>query len=424
MLSRFRRILLLPKRILLIPKFGLLAIGVALVGACAAGVPLIATAASPGSVAEARGGAGVLGSPEAAATPAVASLPASATPSKSASTTKKKTPSAKTGSAGSGTVANGPTVFGYAAPELLAWSQSEQIQQLEAMKATGVTSVRLDASWWWGQPNGPGSYDWGPLDQVMGAIQQVGMTADLIIDGCPAWAAVSGQAGNQNASPASPAAYATWAAAVAQRYGGMGATYFEIWNEPNNPQFWAPAPDPAAYTALLKAAYPAIKAVDPSAIVLSAGLSPAVNDGDSISPITFLQDMYADGAQGNFDGLGFHPYSYPVDPNVDNPQSAWSQMDQTDPSIRSIMEANGDGSKKIYITEFGAPTDDPSAANVSESDQAAELSEAISEVKTYPWVGAFYIFTWEDGNGTGFGVLNADGSQKPSYSAVVSALQG
>ena len=31
-------------------------------------------------------------------------------------------------------------------------------------------------------------------------------------------------------------------------------------------------------------------------------------------------------------------------------------MYQTSPSIRSIMVANGDSAKKIWITEFGAPT--------------------------------------------------------------------
>lgn len=412
------------RRTLLIPKFGLLAVGVALLAACAAGVPLIASTASPGSITEARGSAGLLGSPENDGTPAVATLPASASASASATPSKSHTPAKKAPStSGGAAVAAGPTVYGFAAPEILAESASQQVQTLEQMKSTGVTSVRLDASWWWGQPNGPGSFDWGPLDQVMSAIQQVGLTADLIIDGCPAWAAVSGQAGNMDAAPASASAYATWAGAVAQRYGGEGAKYFEIWNEPNIQEFWQPSPNPAAYTAMLQAAYSAIKAVDPSAIVLSGGLAAAVDSDNSYSPITFLQDMYADGAGGNFDGLGLHPYSYPADPDSGNPQSAWSQMYLTNPSIRSVMAANGDGSKKIYITEFGAPTNGPTD-NVSLSDQANELTQAITEVQGFPWVGSLYMYTWEDGDDQGFGVLNSDGSQKPSYAAVVAALHG
>ncbi len=117
----------------------------------------------------------------------------------------------------------------------LGWSPAEQVQQLQAMKATGITSVRVDANWYGGQPDGPDSYDWTSLDQVVASIQEVGLSADLIIDGCPPWAAVSGAQGNQFAQPASPAAFANWAAAVAKRYDSKGAKYFEIWKEPNNP---------------------------------------------------------------------------------------------------------------------------------------------------------------------------------------------
>ena len=55
------------------------------------------------------------------------------------------------------------------------------------------------------------------------------------------------------------------------RYAGKIAAV-EIWNEPNAVTFWTPTPDPAAYVELLKAAYPKVKAVDPSVVVVSAGL--------------------------------------------------------------------------------------------------------------------------------------------------------
>src|SRR6202043_672892 len=105
---------------------------------------------------------------------------------------------------------------------------------------------------------------WAPLDTTVSAIRSAGLTADLIIDQCPPWAAASGASGNF-AQPASASAFAGFAAAVVQRYYGKGPSYFEIWNEPNLAEFWSPAPDPAAYTADLKAAYTAIKAVAPSA---------------------------------------------------------------------------------------------------------------------------------------------------------------
>ena len=185
------------------------------------------------------------------------------------------------------------------------------------------------------------------------------MSVDLIIDDCPPWAALAGTSGDACPQPASSAQYATFAAEVAARYAPQGVGLFEIWNEPNNAGFWAPKPNPAAYTADLVAAYAAIKKVDPGAFVISGGLAPEVTDGTNISPIDFLTAMYADGAKGSFDALGYHPYSYPALPDTYETWLAWSQMGQTPVSIRSVMKSNGDSARQIWITEFGAPTGGP-----------------------------------------------------------------
>lgn len=406
-------------RRLLLPRIGLFAIGVLLPVACAAGAPTIAYKPAAGAPA-----ATALGT---AATPATAALPstspterilrsksvASSTPTASTKPATDDSPAATDGSA--------DTVYGFSAAELSYAPSTWQIQQLEAMKATGITSIRVDADWSVGQPDGPDSYSWTSLDQVVASIQKAGLSVDLVIDGCPAWAAVSGVQGDQFAQPASPAAFANWATAVVERYASKGAKYFEIWNEPNNPIFWQPSPNPAAYTADLKAAYAAIKAVDPSAIVISGGLAPEPDSSTSYSPLTFLEDMYADGAQGSFDGVGFHPYTYPLDPDTVGSVTAWTQMSETNPSIRSIMAANNDSDKKIWITEFGAPTSGTDA-NVSESEQSTELEEAISQVKQLSWIGSFYMYTWEDVTGEGFGLLTIDGVKKLAYAAVVADL--
>jgi hypothetical protein len=316
-------------------------------------------------------------------------------------------------------------IYGISDPILITLSPTAQVKRLKAMKAIGITSVRVDASWYWGQPTGPDSYDWAPLDKVVTSIRAVGLSADLIIDGCPPWAAVPDAQGDQFAQPSSSSAFAKWAAAVAARYSKKGVNYFEIWNEPNLVDFWKPKPNPAAYTADLKAAFTATKRVDPSAIVISGGLAPAVNDGTNFDPRSFLEDMYADGAQGSFDEFGYHPYSYPVSPNIVESWSGWSMMYQTSPSMRSIMAENGDSEKKIWITEYGAPSSGNNSVGVT--GQSADLVAAISLVKKLNRIGAFYLYTWSDdpslsANADGFGLLTAENDPKPAYSAVAAAL--
>jgi hypothetical protein len=315
-------------------------------------------------------------------------------------------------------------VFGVADPQLLYEPPATQVAELKAMKAIGITSVRLDANWYYGEPT-PNTFAWGQLDQEMASVHQVGLSADLILGGCPPWASVPAANGAVFSQPASPAAFATWARDVAARYGPEGAKYFEVWNEPNLVGSWAPTPNPAAYTADLVAAYAAVKAVDPSAVVLSGGLAPTYNTSTTINALTFLTDMYADGAKGSFDGVGVHPYSFPAAPDTYESWSGWSQMAATASSMRSVMIANGNSAKKLWITEYGAPTVGPDA--ISEAAQSQDLTQAIAQVKQVSYIGSLYIYTWQDvdsvgvGN-DGYGMLTNTGAQKLSYAAVTAGL--
>jgi polysaccharide biosynthesis protein PslG len=315
-------------------------------------------------------------------------------------------------------------VFGMADNALLGEAAKVQASQLAAMRSIGITSVRVDANWSLIQPNGPTRFDWTKLDQEIKSIRSAGMSVDLIIDGCPPWAAL-GKSNYAFTQPALSTQFAAWAADVARRYSRQGVTYYEIWNEPNIKLFWRPKPDPAAYTADLKAAYAAIKAADPSAFIIAGGTAPASDSGHSYSPTSFLEAMYRDGAKGSFDAVAYHPYSYPVMPDTYEPGSGWSQMAETSPSVRSIMISNGDSNKPIWITEFGAPSNGGSGALAL--SQRTQLSQALAYVKKTNWIGGIYLYTWQDGSprlkGDGdFGLLTYNGLPKPAFFAVVSAL--
>jgi polysaccharide biosynthesis protein PslG len=317
--------------------------------------------------------------------------------------------------------------FGISDPALLTETRGIQKAQLDRMRTIGITSVRFDANWASVQPTGPQFYNWSQLDRAVHSARSVGMSVDLTIDGCPPWAAVPDAGGSSFAQPASSAMYAAWAAEVARRYAPRGVRFFEIWNEPNIKAFWRPRPNPSAYTADLRAAYTAIKKVDPSGFVVSGGLAPIIPGPVNYSPVAFLQAMYADGAKGHFDALGYHPYSFPALPDTPAPLSGWSQMNEVSPSLRSVMISHGDADKPIWITEFGAPSGGP--AGIGQIRQAAELRQAIQNAKAKRWIAALYIYTWRDGAPSAvpgqdwFGLLTAQGSQKLAYAQVAEAIR-
>ncbi len=300
--------------------------------------------------------------------------------------------------------------------------------QLRGMRAIGLNSVRIEANWRSTQTRGPGAsnLNWNLLDKEVSLASAARMTIDLVIDGCPAWAAIPHTKGRLWPQPKSAQQYAAFAVAVAKRYKSKGVKLFEIWNEPNDSKFFQPVANVAAYTKMLIAAYNAIKKVDNSAFVISGGLAPVLSNHGSYSAIAFLKAMYAHGAKGHFDAVGDHSYSFPALPNTYKPWSAWSQMSRTKPSIRSIMAAHGDAGKRIWITEYGAPSQGPKG--VGDKAQAAEMAQAVMDARKTSWIGAIYIYSWQDlgtnrhANADWFGLLDFRGHPKKAYWAVKAAI--
>jgi hypothetical protein len=299
-------------------------------------------------------------------------------------------------------------------------------RELDTYRAGGARWIRIDINWQLIQRNGPDTFDWGSFDRVVQAAEARGLSVLGGILYTPAWARPAGT--DDTYPPSDLSTYARFAAAVAAHYAPMGVHTWEIWNEPNA-GFWKPAPDPERYARMLELAYPAIKAADPSALVVSAGLSPYGARGDAsataMNPLTFLERMYAAGVNGSFDALGWHPYNFTG--IFFHPASAWSQVAETKPSARSIMVANGDGDKQIWGTEFGAPTGNAGDA-VSEAAQAQLVTQGYAKWKTLPFAGPLFWFSFRDaGRNLGdreqnFGLLHFDFTPKPSFAAYQTAV--
>ncbi len=300
-------------------------------------------------------------------------------------------------------------------------------RDMDAIAASGAGWLRIDINWAVIQRQGPTSYDWAPFDRIVQGARARGMNVLGIIAWTPKWARPSPD-DEFTTPPKNISDYASFANAAVKRYSAMGVHAYEVWNEPNITGFWKPAPDPLRYVELLKAGYSAIRQADPSATVVSGGLSPAANAGGDIDPRTFLQAMYANGAKGYFDALGHHPYCFPAAPGDPQNWSAWYQMYGTSTSLRSTMVANGDGDKKIWATEFGAPTNGPSGAYVSETTQAQHVTKAYELFGSYSWAGPLFTYSSRDygtnpnTNYNFWGLLRYDFSSKPAFAAYQAAV--
>ena len=273
------------------------------------------------------------------------------------------------------------TTLGVADSNLYGLSDADLNKTLDELQSLGVTDVRIAVPWIFVQPTGSQSYDWSALDRVVNAAAYRDMGVLGVINATPIWAGTP-----LNGHP-NPATYADFASAVATRYQGKISAY-EIWNEPNGVTFWSPL-SVQAYTDMLKAAYPAIKAADPNATVIGGVLGAVSNiPGVSTSAVRFVKAMYADGAQGFFDALSFHPYHYVV-PFSQGP-SAEYPIEQV-AAIRALMAANGDAALKLWATEYGLPT-----SAVSQAQQAAYIHDFVVAWQQVEGAGPMFIYTTRD----------------------------
>lgn len=303
--------------------------------------------------------------------------------------------------------------------------------RLDAYRATGVTWARFQLIWNAVQRGGLGSYDWAPYDALVDGLIVRGIRPLAVLTTTPSWARPPGCT-DLTCGPADAAQYAAFAHTVAERYSGRIAA-MELWNEPNSSVFFKPSPDPARYAALVKAAYPAIKAAASGMTVLTGGLAPAVdvrgtNGWATLAPLSFLSSVYAQGAGGSFDAVGWHPYCYPALPGTVDPGNAWYQMYGPKTSVRSLMAAHGDSAKQIWATEMGAHTDPVGQGALSEQGQAETVSRAVTLWSGYPWAGPLFVYQLQDrGTSTSdrenfFGLLRFDGTPKPAYAAWLTAI--
>jgi len=277
------------------------------------------------------------------------------------------------------------------------------------MKEAGVGFVRMDFLWYDIEPK-PGVFDFSRYDKIVDILNDNGIKILGILHYNPSW-------DNKpwNKAPR-PILYTNYACKTVDHFKDR-VKYWEIWNEPNDPEFWMPQDEMEAYSKLLKMVYPAIKRVDPSAKILVGGLTNTIDES--------LRRLYSRGCKNYFDIVNIHPFADPVS------EDGASNIHNLYEDIRKTMKRYGDNNKKIWITEIGCPGIKKPSRRLS-----WWLGKGLNEEQQAEWVKKIYTecLKWENVDKVFwaffrdtdrffksavdyFGLISYDFKKKPSYRA-------
>jgi len=295
---------------------------------------------------------------------------------------------------------------------------------------TGATAARLGAGWvrmwasWEATQPSRGQYAGhvvAGLNRAVADLEARGLKVLMVVHRTPAWA--SGGAGGV-AAPSDPATFGAFMGGLARRVPGVDA--WELWNEPDSAAFFSGTP--GQYAAMLRAAYPAIKAAQPQDVVVTGGANG--NDMD------FIAALYDHGARGSFDAVGVHtdtacltngPWRYYRDARGRIGRFTFSAYRE----VHAVMTDRGDGAKPIWMTEIGWSTESrrPRSCDVGEKAgkkrlgvspkrQARFLTAAYRCVAADPFVGVALWFGLQDMRRRGgYGLYRRGGRAKPAARA-------
>lgn len=184
-------------------------------------------------------------------------------------------------------------------------------------------------------------------------------------------------------SPDAVAAYARFGAALAKQLSGK-VGWFEVWNE------WSGGcgmhgrtgdHGPEAYARLIRAAYPAIKALAPGTTIVGLGGEHSEHHFEKI------RGMFAAGAGGAMDAWSVHPYRYPKSPED-------SDLIGELRRVAEVAAAAG-APRSAWITEIGWPTH-VTARGVDEATQARMIVRSMALMQASGFVDKVFWYDFKD----------------------------
>jgi hypothetical protein len=303
---------------------------------------------------------------------------------------------------------------------------------IDDIAAAGVGTLRQTFDWQYlREPNG--QLNWDILDHYIGGAAQRGITILPVLFNPPTELTTLPPNGALRGfyPPADVNAMGSYGAQLAARYGSNGSfwaqnpaiprhpvTSWQIWNEPNLPVYWRPRQNARGYVQMLCGAYRQIKAVDPNAEIVTAGL-PKSRIRGSILPAMFIRRMIRAGGAGCFDTVALNAYA-PTGKGVVKLVTGF----------RRLLNKLGARAVSLRVTEFGWADQGPEHPRGRYTSGAARQGRFISTALTGLWRarnrlnlrGAVY-YAWRDqpvyAGGRNFwglhtGLTRMNGTPKPA----------
>ena len=215
----------------------------------------------------------------------------------------------------------------------------------ELLEQGGVGTLRFPVEWSRVEPE-QGAYDFTQLDAIVEGAATRGIRPLPFIWSTPAW--IDPQKSRPPLDRAEDErAWRSFLAVLAERYGAV-IDEWQIWNEANFKLYWKPKPSPRDYAELVRISAKAIRAADPGAEILLAGVAPVKR---GMLPWEFLEELYrVRGVERWFDTVAVHPY--------------FPQLSGVEFQIRQALDeidAAGDRRAKLRVTELGWASEGPAA---------------------------------------------------------------
>lgn len=214
----------------------------------------------------------------------------------------------------------------------------------------------------------PGVYDFQYLDAFLKTNQERNAEVIYTFGRTPLWASSAPQAPGpygpgQCAPPADLQDWDDYVTAIAS-HTGERITYWELWNEPQDPDYYCG--DPRTLVTMAQHAYRIIKSINPAAQVMTPAASAAGGPG-------WLGRYLSEGGGDYADIISFHGY---CNSQAESINSVVSQY-------RDVIAAHGQSSKPLWDTE---------ADWAGDSDDVLEGS-----ANRAAFMAKYYLLQWSDG---------------------------